>query len=344
MRQLKKCVIMYGLACLNSFIEWAKSIPTQNIVLIEPRKMFLDKIRPMLDLVPHVVLIPKLLTHDNTHKEQTMYLCDAQGTHTYLLDCPSNTSIISKEKCYTTSVCNIIRDYKIQVIDHLIINLIIDNTKDILANACVYDHIISYVRIPTSTFFEDAHLPNCFRKDASNNESQLSGFSRFVNRNLNVVLPNIAMYLTEPVTQDCQSKFDLLIAQYNITILPLPYLSKKEAPYDFTTNSLEAIFNDTNLNFDIFMQFNPRFLNNTDVFKLFFPLNPDVIYINRPYDIIYTTKNCAHMLYQILKSTYFTDYMSEKEEQRKAVFKLFRKQYFYDYISKIFVTKNYTNQ
>jgi len=332
---------MYGLICLNSFIEWANSIPTQNIVLVEPRKMFLDQIRPVLHRLPHVILVPKLLTHDNSNKEQTMYVCDTQGTHAFLVNYPEDAVISSKEKCYTTSVCNIIRDHKIQVIDQLIINLITDNTKEILTNACVYDHIISYLHVRTSTYFDDTQFDsNCFRKDTSHSQD---GYSRFVNKNLNVPLPQIAMYLTEPVPQDCQSKFDLLIAQYNITILPLPYLSKKEAPYDFTANNLETIFTDTKLNtcFDIFMQFNPRYLNNSEVFKLFFPLKPDVIYLNRPYDIIYTTKNGAHMLYQILKSTYFTDHMSDLERNRKAIFKLFRKQYFYDYISKIFVIKNY---
>lgn len=345
MRQLKKCVIMYGMICLNSFIKWAESIPTENIILIEPRKCFIDQIRPMLALVPHVILVPKLLTDDNTQKEQTMYLCDTQGVQTYLLNYPTLTdsTIIRKEKCYTTSVCNIIREHKIQVIDQLIINLITDNTKEVLTNACVYDHIISYVHVRTSPLVADNLLDtNCFRKDSYIHTTET--YNCFVNRNLNVALPKIAMYLTEPVPQDCQFKFDLLVAQYNITVLNLPYLSKKQTPYDFTANSLETIFtcyDATPLDFDLFMQFNPRYLNNNDVFKLYFPLKPDIIYLNRPYDIIYTTKNCAHMLYQILKSTYFSDHMSNLERNRKAIFKLFRKQYFYDYISKIFVIKKY---
>lgn len=325
-------------------MEWAKSIPTQNIVLIEPRKNIIEQIKPALDTFPHVMLLPKLLIHDNTYKEQTMYVTDTLGTHTYLINYPGDTMVIRKEKCYTTSLCNIIREHKIQVVDKLIINLPIDNTKDILTNACVYDHIISYLQVHASPFFDEMNadfLQPCFRKDTLQTQDN---YFRFVNKNLNVPLPKIAMFLTEPVSDSCQSKLDLLVAQYNITVLPLPYLTKKEAPYEFTANSLQAIFANPTLNgsFDMFMQFNPRYLNNNDVFKLLFPLKPDVIYLNRPYDIIYATKNGAHMLYQILKSTYFTDHMNVLERNRKAIFKLFRKQYFYDYISQIFVIKNYT--
>ncbi|NBP00223.1 MAG: hypothetical protein EBU90_08870 [Proteobacteria bacterium] len=335
---------MYGLICINSFLQWARSVPTQNIILIEPRKNIIDQIKPALNVIPHVILIPKLLIHDNTPKEQTVYVCDTQGSHTYLVNYPSDTIVVRKEKCYTTSLCNIIREHKIQVIDKLIINLPVDNTKDILINACVYDHIISHLQVQASPFFDETNadfLKPCFRKDTLKTKDN---YSQFVNKNLNVPLPKIAMFLTEPVSESCQSKFDLLVAQYNITVLTLPYLTKGEAPYEFTANSLESIFANPTLNgsFDMFMQFNPRYLNNSDVFKLLFPLKPDVIYLNRPYDIIYTTKNGAHMLYQILKSTYFTDHMSDLERNRKAIFRLFRKQYFYDYISKIFVIKNYT--
>ena len=70
-----------------------------------------------------------------------------------------------------------------------------------------------------------------------------------------------------------------------------------------------------------------------------YPLQDNVVYVNKAFDIIYGTKNCMFMLYQILKSTYFTDYIEEKIKEKPSLFKIFSKRYFYDYIEKIFVLK-----
>ena len=70
-----------------------------------------------------------------------------------------------------------------------------------------------------------------------------------------------------------------------------------------------------------------------------YPLQDNILYVNKMFDIIYGTKNCMFMLYQILKSKYFTDYINTKIEEKKTLFKIFSKRYFYDYISKIFLLK-----
>ena len=72
-----------------------------------------------------------------------------------------------------------------------------------------------------------------------------------------------------------------------------------------------------------------------------YPLKDDTIYIHRPYDIIYANKNCMFMIYQILKSKYFTDYMESKQKEKPVMFKFLCKKYFYDYLSTIFVFKEF---
>ena len=38
---------------------------------------------------------------------------------------------------------------------------------------------------------------------------------------------------------------------------------------------------------------------------------------------------------------YFTDYISEKQSDKKNLFKIFSKKFFYEYISKIFIIKEF---
>jgi hypothetical protein len=72
-----------------------------------------------------------------------------------------------------------------------------------------------------------------------------------------------------------------------------------------------------------------------------YPLKDNVLYINKLYDIIYGTKNCIYMLYQIIKSKYFSDFLELKKLARPKLFTIFSKLYFFEYISKIFVVKEF---
>ena len=51
------------------------------------------------------------------------------------------------------------------------------------------------------------------------------------------------------------------------------------------------------------------------------------MYINKAFDIMYATKDCMYMMYQILKSSYFTEHMDNLYQNKKAIFNLFRKKY-----------------
>ena len=108
---------------------------------------------------------------------------------------------------------------------------------------------------------------------------------------------------------------------------------------------MEIIFNknenDIVSNLDIIIQFVPKYLSSNNTLQIMYPLKDNVLYINKVFDIIYATKNCMYMLYQILKSKYFTDYISEKQSDKKNLFKIFSKKFFYEYISKIFIIKEF---
>ena len=47
------------------------------------------------------------------------------------------------------------------------------------------------------------------------------------------------------------------------------------------------------------------------------------------------------MLYQILKSKYFSDFLEVKKVAKPKLFTIFSKIYFFEYISKIFVIKEF---
>lgn len=96
---------------------------------------------------------------------------------------------------------------------------------------------------------------------------------------------------------------------------------------------------DNGNNFDIIIQFNPKYFELNNTLQIMYPLKNNIIYINKMYDIIYGTKNCMYMLYQIIKSKYFSDYLDNKKSRNPKLFKLMSKRYFYEYIDKIFDLK-----
>jgi hypothetical protein len=92
---------------------------------------------------------------------------------------------------------------------------------------------------------------------------------------------------------------------------------------------------------DIIMQFNPKYFDNNKTLQIMYPLKDNILYINKVFDIIYGTKNCIYMLYQILKSKYFSDFLEVKKIAKPKLFTIFSKMYFFEYISKIFVIKEF---
>ena len=106
-------------------------------------------------------------------------------------------------------------------------------------------------------------------------------------------------------------------------------------------NNLNNINNINISDLEIIIQFNPKYFDNNKTLQIMYPLKDNVLYINKLYDIIYGTKNCIYMLYQIIKSKYFSDFLELKKLARPKLFTIFSKLYFFEYISKIFVVKEF---
>lgn len=348
MKCFKTCIIVYGFLSNEQLFSFEKD----QIILIEPRKSIIDIIKK--DLPANVKLIPKLLSPHNNLQEKSLYkVIEPTGLSSFHTDYPAQrhtSSMLTKEKCYSTSIQNIIRQFKIQIIQALIINIDIDNIDECISNAKCFNHIISYLSVfrdcksfsPSKSFvhtlfkFIELNTQHPFRCLIGDS------FSVFEHKNLHIPVPKICMYITDVIPPSQQDNFDLLIAQYNITLLstpnkPIEKICINEEDNNNITNAL--VENKAIQDFDIIIQFNPKYLAYKDFFQILYPIKDNVLYSIKEFDIIYGTKNCMYMLCQITESKYFTDYLDDLKKNKKVIYKLFFKKYFYDYLSKIFDIK-----
>jgi hypothetical protein len=350
MKCFKTCIIIYGFI-INTITDYINEYVNLPIILIEPRKKQLDEINILKndkDLYKNIIVISKLLHNDNKMSEITLYKTQ---DHAYSVQSHESNCFISKEKVFTTSLYNIVTEYKIQNIERLVFNINVDNIPSCLDNGYCFSHIISYINV-NKTFYNDIDIKNILKSNTISEFFTKSDTNIIDNnyllehKNLHIPLPKISMYVIDDVPNEIKDKFELLVAQYNINVcFSKPYLKKKAFNkhyipiYDHTVSCLDNIFNNKDIEKNIIIQFNPKYLLNNDFFQIRYPLKDNALYINRDYDIIYGTKNCIHMLYQIIKSSYFTEHMNNLKISKKIMFNLFCKQYFYDYIGKIFETK-----
>lgn len=334
MKCFKTCVIIYGFLSHEQLSSFNDHIP---VILIEPRKQVIDGLKQ--NMPSHVKLLPKLLSHQNTLQERSLYKVD----DSFFTEYPTQRQSKSKQRCFTTSIQNIVRQFKIQNIKALICNINVDNLDECISNASCFNHIISHICITsTCSFF---HIDNSFVEtlftQIEKGPSYLlcldDSYSIFEHKNLYVPLPKICLYITEDIPIEEQDNFDLLIAQYNITLLETPKQAIEKTVLKGSDSTL--IKNNAIQDFDIVIQFNPKYLSYKDFFQILYPIKDNVIYSNKEFDILYGTKNCMYMLCQIIESKYFTDYLDNLKKTKKVTYKLFYKKHFHDYIAKIFDIK-----
>ena len=375
---IKSCIIIYGWTdnCLDQFYNKESPLYDYHIILIEPRKMYIDKINQYYkihnDKLKNFIFIKKCLGDNNQLKENILY-CD-NSKELCLIE---NKELISKyinsltkETVYQTTLTNIINTYKIQNIKNIIINININNIDSVLENIILFNHIISQIKIKYDIkYFSKTSFFNNFTEITEND------YSIFSHKNLNINLPNIGIYFTNfDFLQNNMDKLKLFINQYQINLIlnkPQDCMISYEEPetlfnrlinlqnesesslnkvslknkvyHQNIIDNLEHIFTSSNIpvqDIDIIIQFTPKFLNR-NILQIMYPLKDNVLYVNKMFDVIYATKTCMYMLYQILKSKYFTDYIDEKNNIKPSLFKIFSKKYFYEYISKIFIIKEF---
>jgi hypothetical protein len=370
---IKSCIIIYGWTdnCLDPFYNKESPLYDYNIILIEPRKIYIDKINQYYKIhnnkLKNLIFIKKSLGNDNALKENILYYDISKDlcliTNKQLIS--KSINLLTKEVVYETTFANIINTYQIQNIKNIIININIDNIDSIFENIILFNHIISQIKIKSAIkYFSKTSFFNNFTE--INEEKDYSIFSH---KNLNINLPNIAIYFTNfDCLQNNMDKLKLFVNQYQINLIlnkphdcmisyeepetlfnQLTYLqneklnSKNKVYHQNIIDNLEHIFTSSNIpvhDIDIIIQFAPKFLNH-NILQIMYPLKDNVLYVNKMFDVIYATKTCMYMLYQILKSKYFTDYIDEKNNIKPSLFKIFSKKYFYEYISKIFIVKEF---
>lgn len=376
-KHIKSCIIIYGYIEKLDFLETQGDCIN---IIIEPRKQYIDNFYKSTFYKSNlqnsnIIFIKKLIGIDKV-KECILY-CNNK-TNKYDIDTTEylgeklDKNEVFKENVYQTTFREIINTYNIQNIRCLIINIDILNLNKVFSDLIVFNHIISKIKLKNLEYSNNNFFDNFEIQKTTMTNSYLEEYGVFCHKNLNIALPSIAMYFSnfDNFSNNIE-KIKLLIHQYQIKLIVSEndnsdiykiksysdcvnnleiYKNDKlnrnnKKPYfEKIVNNLENIFEKSNIetdSVDIIIQFTPKFLN-TKILQIMYPLKDNMLYINKAFDIIYSTKNCMYMLYQILKSKYFTDYIEKKRANIKPnLFNFFSKNYFYEYISKIFVIKEF---
>jgi hypothetical protein len=305
----------------------------KNILLIEPFTTYIDEINN-LQKQYNFKLVKKVLVPENKLIETCVY---ENTENQFYLTKINNYK--KKHKVFGTSLDNIIKEYDIDYIHNIYINLEIDNFKNLLDKWCSFNYLIERITLPLTinqklmnnlffTFYQENISLN-------KNESLDFYYMHYFHKNLQIKRKNVILYNTVQNENDKSYKF---IQKYKIKKYNLEIFENHEYIYDKILYNLENIFNNYKEieHVDIIIQFNSDYYNKNDYFQINYEIEDALLYVNKEYDIIYSNKNCMHMLYEIIKSKYFINYIEEQKQKKAKLFKFFSKRLFYEYIGKIF--------
>lgn len=343
MKYVPLCNIVYG---FDKNLELDNNITT---FLIEPRKIVLDNIKSKLS--KNIDLIPKILITKNKMSEIILHTYQKKINGTDVIDCYrcleinnnvkdditiSITGLQSKQKVYTTSLQNIIFHNNIKKVNKIYWNLNIDNLSECIDTLLPFNNIIDEIVVNDSIEERNIINSNLLR------EYYYNFNLNYINKNIDNEVPKIGMFLTEKVLEKNKHAFDLLILQYNITIIELTNNNadkqKSKYIYENFNNWYKQLFENDLSNFDIIIQFNPNVLENKYTFKINLSCdNNKLLYVDKNHDVIYGGKNTFFQMYEVINSEYFKEYIEEiKNTKKEFMFKLFNKRYFYEYLEKSF--------
>jgi hypothetical protein len=196
-----------------------------------------------------------------------------------------------------------------------------------------FHHIISSIRISNELRYGSvSFLLNNFNKQIGDTHTT------FTHKNVDIPHPKVLMYLTGKVPLHLQKTFDLLVSQYNIDVLHKTTELSRTTLYDMWCSVGEAI-DHSNSDYDYVFQFNPKYLLQNKTFRLLYPVQDGTIFLNREFDIIYTSKATMCMLYQIIRGEHFQNYIEVSQRGRPAgIFRLLHKRFVYDYLARMTFT------
>jgi hypothetical protein len=373
MSSIKSCKIIYGYK--DNCLDDCQGSPVLLIEPRSNYIDKIRKLNLPITLISKV-LVKEIVNQETSmyyDKENLRYLLKERDNELTING--TNLFNIKRYQVYTTNIENILLQYKIQNVKSFIININIENCNDLLESITPYNHIFSHIIVDECVkyFNRSSKILTNFYSDEYQDKNQIKNNSVlcFSHKNLNIELPKIGMYfLNEFYNKDNLLKLKFLVNQYKMNIIinkhetikqkviiPYPESVKilsnnknvvsavSKIYYENIIQNLESIFykrvedqDEIKINdLEIIIQFNQKYFDSKKTLQIMYPLKDNTIYVNKLYDIMYATKNCMYMLYQILKSSYFSDYIESKNQEKPIMFKIFSKRYFYEYVSKIFI-------
>lgn len=329
------------------------TLPTSgHIILIEPRNICIDKFKSDNTInKKDIKLITKALSEKDTMSENIMVLNNEKTI--YHID---NKTIINgskRERVYTTSLLNIINDYKIQSIKTIYFNINVSNINNILNSMKPYNHIISNIAFKSCVdrqLYESNDIFKSFSRQTYISKPPLDNWVIYSHKNLSLDLPKICMFFTHNGLSSLDKDLKNFIKKYNIDvvidkhIIPFsdtnniiipPISSDNNEFHKNILNNLHVIFNSNN-QYDVIIAFNENILKSQPNFYILYPPENDTLYINKQFDIIYSCKNSMYNLYQILQSQVFNQWIYENAKKNPNLIKFFIKRWVYEYLSKTF--------
>jgi len=353
---LEKCVIIYGFLQpstrgLQQLVEISEQTEAP-IILVEPRKEILELFRT-LQVPKSVKVVARILGTDI--RESILYhyhrklnqSTNVSGESLCFTTQPStlSTNLIKRETVYSTTIDSLVKDNKIQTIDKLVFNIWVDNLSEIINSTIQHSLIINQIHInKLIPFVLPEFLNNSFEQIRPErevvNETNYTVYSHKHARVLHLNPPKICIVLIGKLPIHAQDTFNNTISQYNIkTVLYLP-CEKGKLLHQQIISTLDIVFDDKDAqNAEIFILVNAKYFNNHSFVKIMYPIQNNVLYVDKVSDTFYASKSSLRILHQIVKSSYFTSYF---DDNPKLLSYLARK-YFYDYFAKIFTIKDYTS-
>lgn len=315
MDQNKNCIIIYGYA-KSTIIDPSASL----VILVEPRKEYYDEITKLKKMYNNLIFIPKVLMETNVLRQVVLY--NVNEMKFVVTKRPG--VITSRQDVYTTSLLNIIKSYDIDSINEIIVNIDIDNIDVVLDNIVEFNNIITKVTMLNGK--SDSKLLLAYFRVTEKNI--------YYNKNLGVEMPRVTLFLNKQTGYS--KEFNQFIKRYRMNNMEVTGCYDKMEVYEYLLMNLDKVFLDEGCKDDIIMQFNSGYLINHDTFNIKYPIEDDILYVYKQYDIIYGNKSTMYNLYAVLKSDEFNNYIDEKKQLKGKLYKFFSKNYFYDYISKVF--------
>lgn len=312
--------IIYGFSD-NSFI--TSLLKQKDTILIEPRKHILDTLQPIAG-----TLIKKGIYKDIT--ETTMH---ANSSRIYSFNCELKDET-RRERVFTTSIYDILLQYPIKEIRSFIFNIEISNLYEILTDLSVFNHIVSRLVFLKNTHIKHPILNNFILSD------QDETFVTYTDKNINVSLPKIFMYdFGKHLKHNTDAK-NMFTQQYNIREILIPKLIKNKQFHDSVLEILTFFFQTECTGCDIIVINNNDFFSSKRVmYPIYYPIQEDFIHLLKEFDIIYGGKSTMFLLYQMLLSDDFSEYLDLQVKQR-PILRYNSKRVFYEYIEKIFKVQN----